>query len=303
MSLDWDYEITELRARLDHGERLVRKGAVRRTRRENDLFTDYFIRYPGPDHRNNPAVADKLKELQKKLTELKERTPALTQAYILKRAEEPRTTHIALKGDYRAPGMEVQPDTPGFLPSIARTDEPPRLQLAKWLVSSQNPLTARVAVNRMWQELMGRGIVGTSNDFGVQGQLPTHPELLDWLASEFIAQGWSTKAMHKLIVTSATFRQSSQARPDLSETDPDNRLFARQNRLRLPAENLRDAALAVSGLLSSDTGGPASVRLSRRAFPSSLTDVATAGWRAQESSATGEGSTFTISGRLHIRSL
>jgi hypothetical protein len=128
--------------------------------------------------------------------------------------------------------------------------------LARWLVDSRNPLTARVVVNRLWQHYFGLGLVETDNDFGTQGTPPSHPELLDWLATEFVRQGWSLKAMHRLIVTSATYRQSSKARPELTAVDARNRLLARQVRLRLEAEFVRDTALAASGVLSRKIGGP-----------------------------------------------
>ncbi len=131
-----------------------------------------------------------------------------------------------------------------------------RLDLARWLVDAKNPLTARVIVNRVWQHYFGLGLVETDNDFGTQGAPPSHPELLDWLATEFLRRGWSLKAMHRLIVTSATYRQSSKARPDLTTVDARNRLLARQVRLRLEAEFVRDVALEASGLLSHKVGGP-----------------------------------------------
>jgi hypothetical protein len=130
------------------------------------------------------------------------------------------------------------------------------LDLARWLVDKRNPLTARVTVNRMWQKYFGRGIVDTESDFGTQGEKPSHPELLDWLALEFMESGWSQKAVHRKIVTSATYRQASFARTDPSEVDPDNRLLARQNRFRLDAEIIRDASLVASGLLTPAIGGP-----------------------------------------------
>jgi mono/diheme cytochrome c family protein len=133
---------------------------------------------------------------------------------------------------------------------------PNRLDLARWLVDRRNPLTARVTVNRVWQRYFGAGLVETENDFGTQGALPTHPELLDWLAVEFMERGWGLKALHRLIVTSATYRQSSRARADLAEVDPHNKLLARQARLRLDAEVVRDNALAAAGLLSRKLGGP-----------------------------------------------
>ena len=131
-----------------------------------------------------------------------------------------------------------------------------RLGLAKWIVSPGNPLTARVAVNHFWQEYFGVGIVKTSEDFGSQGEPPSHPQLLDWLATEFVRTGWNVKAMQRLIVTSATYRQSSRVTPELEERDPENRLLARGPRFRLPAELIRDNALAVSGLLDNRIGGP-----------------------------------------------
>jgi hypothetical protein len=130
-----------------------------------------------------------------------------------------------------------------------------RLDFARWLVTPDNPLTGRVVMNRIWQHYFGKGIVETENDFGIQGSLPTHPELLDWLAVEF-ARDWSTKRMHKTIVMSATYRQSSHLRPELRAKDPLNKLLARQNRLRLDAEIIRDTALSASGLLTRKIGGP-----------------------------------------------
>jgi hypothetical protein len=145
---------------------------------------------------------------------------------------------------------------PAILPALHRESKPARLAFAEWLADPANPLTPRVTVNRMWQELFGQGLVRTANDFGVQGERSSHPELLDWLAAEFVESGWSRKHMLRLMVTSAAYRQSSKARPDLADRDPDNRWLARQNRLRLPAELVRDNALAVSGLLYPEIGGP-----------------------------------------------
>lgn len=175
---------------------------------------------------------------------------------VLSELPTPRKTTIFIKGDFTRPAEEV---TPGTLAVLHPFEHPPgqpnRLDLAKWLVSPQNPLTARVIMNRVWQQYFGRGIVETENDFGAQGTPPSHPELLDWLASEFLERKWSLKQMHRLIVTSRTYRQSSLDRADLRQKDPQNYLLGRQQRLRLDAEVVRDVSLAASGLLSPKMGG------------------------------------------------
>ena len=182
--------------------------------------------------------------------------PDVSMAQTITQSPEPRTNHIHLRGDYRAKGIEVSPRTPGVLhPFSPAGPEASRLDLARWLVSWENPLTARVIVNRLWQEYFGQGLVTTSDNFGTQGEKPAHPELLDWLASELMDSGWSMKRIHRLVVTSATYRRSSKARSDLVERDPDNRLLARQIAFRLPAELLRDSTLAASGLLYPAIGG------------------------------------------------
>src|SRR6185369_3702329 len=155
------------------------------------------------------------------------------------------------------PGDKVSPGVPGTLPPLPVGASNNRLGLAKWLVSPSNPLTARVTVNHQWQMYFGTGLVKTVEDFGSQGESPSHPELLDWLATEFVRSGWDMKAMQRLIVTSATYRQSSIASAALRERDPENRLLARGPRLRLAAEMIRDQALAISGLLNEKMGGPA----------------------------------------------
>jgi hypothetical protein len=170
--------------------------------------------------------------------------------------KKPRETVILARGDYRNRGEKVDPGVPAVLPPLPKDAPLNRLTLAKWLVSPAHPLTARVAVNRYWQIYFGNGIVKTAQDFGAQGDPPSHPELLDWLATEFIRTGWDVRAMQRLIVTSATYRQSSRATPELVEKDPDNRLLAHGPRFRLPAEMIRDNALAASGLLKERVGGP-----------------------------------------------
>jgi mono/diheme cytochrome c family protein len=169
-----------------------------------------------------------------------------------------RETYVHLAGSYTRRGPTVVPASLSALPPMAAPEQPEatRLDLARWIVSPQNPLTSRVAVNHVWSKLFGTGIVSTPDDFGATGDPPSHPELLDWLAGEFMRGGWSRKKLIRLIVTSATYRQSSAHRADLTEIDPLNRLLARQNRLRLEAEALRDAALKTSGLLTTTIGGP-----------------------------------------------
>ena len=180
--------------------------------------------------------------------------PWVTRTLIMRELPEPRETWVHVGGDFLQHGQRVSPGVPAVLSSRPVTGN--RLDLAKWLVDPANPLTARVTVNRMWQAYFGKGIVETQDDFGLMGSRPTHPELLDWLASEFVARGWSQKAVHRLIVTSAAYRQSSKSRADLEERDPYNRLLARQARLRLEAEIIRDSALVASGLLTPTVGGP-----------------------------------------------
>jgi hypothetical protein len=196
------------------------------------------------------------KERQASMDALRERLPKLTVALVMRELAEPREAYIHLGGDFLRHGVDVEPGVPAVLPPLKTEGRPTRLDLARWLVSRDNPLTARVTVNRIWQHYFGKGLVDTQDDFGTQGTPPSHPELLDWLASEFMDRAWSLKAMHRLIVTSATYRQSSEVRPDLQEIDPANRLLARQSRLRLDSEIVRDNALAAAGLLSEKIGGP-----------------------------------------------
>jgi hypothetical protein len=167
-----------------------------------------------------------------------------------------RPTHILVRGDYRTFGEEVQPAVPALLGTLPANVAPNRLALARWLVDRQHPLMSRVTVNRFWQMVFGTGLVKTSEDFGVRGERPSHPELLDWLACEFIDRSWNVKHVMKLIVTSATYRQSSESGAEPLSRDPENRLMARGPRFRLPAEIVRDNALAISGLLSPQIGGP-----------------------------------------------
>jgi hypothetical protein len=162
---------------------------------------------------------------------------------------------VLKRGDYRGIGERVSPGTPSCLPPLPTNAPPNRLALAQWLVSPTNPLTPRVVVNRLWQMHFGIGLVKTSEDFGIRGDFPSHPQLLDWLASEFIRSGWDVKYIQGLIVTSATYRQSSRSTPEQVLRDPENRLLARGPRKALAAEFVRDQALLVSGLLVGHLGG------------------------------------------------
>jgi hypothetical protein len=180
-----------------------------------------------------------------------------TKAAVLLEEAKPRETHIHIRGDFLRKGDAVKPGVLSVLHAFKpRGDRPDRVDLANWLMDPANPLTARVTVNRMWRHLFGRGLTPTVDDFGTRGEKPSHPELLDWLATEFRRLGWSRKAMIKTMVTSAAYRQSSEFRTELLERDPGNVLIARQGRFRLEAENVRDACLSVSGLLNPAIGGP-----------------------------------------------
>jgi hypothetical protein len=182
--------------------------------------------------------------------------PKVPSTLVMRELPKPREAFVQIGGDFLRKGVSVSPGVPAILPPLETTGTPNRLDLARWLVDRRNPLTARVTVNRIWQHYFGKGLVATDNDFGVQGSPPTHPELLDWLANEFMERGWSQKQLHKLIVSSATYRQDSRHRPDLAAVDPDNSWLGRQQRLRLEAEVIRDEALTVSGLLNPKIGGP-----------------------------------------------
>ena len=198
--------------------------------------------------------------LDQQRAELRKVETDIVTTMVMQERKTPRTTTVMIQGDFTRKGAKVGAGVPAVLPPLETHGLPSvgvsRLDLAQWIVDRRNPLTPRVTMNRFWQHYFGLGIVETENDFGTQGTPPSHPELLDWLASEFIAQQWSMKAMHRLIVTSAVYRQSSQHRPELARMDARNRLLARQNRIRLEAEVVRDVALASTGLLTRRVGGP-----------------------------------------------
>ena len=249
----WDLLLFEL----DGGTETVRTPVAQRTVKQQDRLSSYFVRnVVGGYDFQTPAGYEELDfdELKREFKALEQSYPALTQAYTIAESPRPPQTHILIRGDYRRPGRLVKPAAPQALPPLG-VGENDRLSLARWLVSPENPLTARVAVNRIWQQHFGTGLVATPEDFGTRGERPSHPELLDWLAVEFMESGWDLKAVHRLIVTSSTYRQKSDVRPLVANIDPDNRLLARQSRLRLPAETIRDAALAVAGSLDRRIGG------------------------------------------------
>jgi hypothetical protein len=198
--------------------------------------------------------AAELQKLRAELLALKREAPTVM---VMQEMATPRETHILVRGSYEAPGEKVDAGVPEELLGAWPAGAPKnRLGLAQWLTKPDHPLTARVVVNRFWQQLFGQGVVKTSDNFGMQGEWPSHPELLDWLAREFVDSGWNVKALMKRMVLSATYRQSSSSSPELIARDPENRLLARGPRFRLPAEVIRDQALQISGLLKQRVGGP-----------------------------------------------
>ncbi|MFO0927485.1 MAG: PSD1 and planctomycete cytochrome C domain-containing protein [Gemmataceae bacterium] len=203
-----------------------------------------------------PEYVKQLAELRKLRRARDEAANALPRVMVMQDMPKPRETFILTRGAYDKREGKVEADVPAGVVPLPPGAPRNRLGLARWLVAADNPLTARVTVNRFWQQFFGTGLVKTTEDFGVQGKRPSHPELLDWLAVEFRESGWDVKHLVKLIVTSATYRQTSKVTPALREIDPDNRLLARGPRSRLPSWLLRDQALAVSGLLSEGRGGP-----------------------------------------------
>jgi len=207
------------------------------------------------------TVAPELKKVRDTIADVKkqqgELESAIARTAVMEVVGKPRETHMLIRGGFLSKGEKVEPGFPGIFGTNASTSaELTRLDLARWLVSEDNPMTARVIANRVWEQYFGIGIVETSEDFGTQGEPPSHPALLDWLATELMREGWGLKAFHKTIVMSATYRQNSLASAELRQRDPYNRLLARGPRMRLEAEMIRDQALAVSGLLSHKMGGP-----------------------------------------------
>jgi hypothetical protein len=244
----------------DDVRRILAIPAAKRSAAECDRLLDEVATFA-------PATEKLVKELSL-VRKSEPASPMMSVRVISQRAKDPRETRMFRRGDFLQPQAPVTPGTLSTLhPLQSRGPSPDRLDLARWLVDPANPLTARVIVNHCWSNLFGQGLVRTPNDFGVRGERPTHPELLDWLATEFLRLGWSSKALIRTIVTSATYRQSSRHRPELIDRDPQNFLLCRQNRFRVEGEIVRDLTLGVSGLLSSKIGGPS-------VFPPMPTDIA-----------------------------
>ncbi len=226
---------------------ILDKPEAQRTTKETEALQAYYLA-------SSPELAEqqaKSAELRKRQDELNAMIPTVM---VMRNTAKPRPNRILKRGDFRTPGDPVVPGTPEVLGGTC--DRQDRLGLARWLVDPKNPLTSRVEINRLWEQCFGRGLVGTPEDFGSQGDAPSHPELLDFLASEMITRKWDMKAMLKLIVTSATYRQSSRVRPEIAKEDPYNILLSHGPRFRMEAEGVRDIALRASGRLSETIGGP-----------------------------------------------
>lgn len=229
---------------------LVSKAADQRSQEDTNELYDWWLAV-----KDEPSIQlnHRLAVLTAEQQEIQRRG---TVAHVMNESSEPAMAYVLFRGEYDQRRDQVGPKTPDMLPPMPEGFPPNRLGLARWLLLDEHPLTARVTVNRFWQEVFGTGLVATAGDFGVTGEAPSHPELLDWLAVEFRESGWDIKRFFKLIVTSATYRQSAVTTVEKLEKDPANRLLARGPRFRMDAEMIRDYALAVSGLLSDKIGGP-----------------------------------------------
>ncbi|MBM3725002.1 MAG: DUF1553 domain-containing protein [Acidobacteria bacterium] len=232
-------------------EALARIPAARRTGVQSEKLRMAFL-----DTALTPELDSVRCRLEEARTERNRYFAAIPTVMVMEERKDRRDTFVLKRGAYDAPSDEVTPGVPSAFTQLPGGTQADRLALARWIVSPENPLTARVMVNRLWQMLFGIGLVKTIEDFGSQGEWPVQPELLDWLAVEFVEKGWNVKALLKTIVMSSTYRQSSKAPAELLARDPDNRLLARGPRIRLSAEMIRDQALAVSGLLETAVGGP-----------------------------------------------
>jgi len=231
----------------------IKLDADKRTPDQAKLIRDHFVQFVHPKTR---TVFEPFQQQVDGMTKQRNETDAaIAITMIMEDLAQPRDTFVLKRGEYDKPGEKVEANVPAMFPPLPEGAPKNRLGLAKWLVDPSHPLTARVAVNRYWQQYFGVGIVKTAEDFGMQGQWPTNPKLLDWLAVEFVESGWDIKAFQKLIVMSSTYRQVSSVSPELLSVDPENALLARGARFRLDAEVVRDSALAMSGLLAEAYGG------------------------------------------------
>ena len=238
----------------DNVRNIIKVAADKRNDAQSKTLRDYYVEYVFADTREvfDPLHAQ-LKTAQAEIKKTQEQVPFQLVSVELK---EPRPAHMLIRGEFNKPGDKVERDVPEVFPGLPEDAPRNRLGLAQWLVTGDHPMTARVAVNRYWAQLFGGGIVETIGDFGTIGRFPTHPRLIDWLAVEFVESGWDTKHIMKLMVMSATYRQSSVNDHRYEEVDPDVKLLWRAPRFRLPAEEIRDSALRIAGMLSTRVGGP-----------------------------------------------
>jgi len=230
---------------------IARKPATQRSAIESFAIRAAYLANAAPAEIRN--LSERIGALLEERAKLERGFPTVM---VMAEANPPKSTFLLVRGAYDHPGEKVSPGVPAVLPPLPAGAPNNRLGFAEWVIDPGNPLLARVTVNRFWQMYFGTGIVKTVEDFGSQGEWPSNPELLDWLATEFVRSGWDVKALQKLIVTSATYRQSSETTPEMLQRDPENRLLARGPRLRLPAEMIRDQALSAAGLLVEKIGGP-----------------------------------------------
>jgi hypothetical protein len=228
-------------------EELLLNPAEKRTASQRDRLLRHYL-----------TVAPELAGERAATQKLRDQMPAYPTTLVLSERppDNPRPTYVHRRGEFLQPAERVEPGVLSVLPPLPKNAPRNRLTFARWLVDPGNPLVGRVTMNRYWAAFFGRGLIRTTEDFGYQGEAPTHPELLDWLAVELVRQGWSVKKMHRLIVTSATYQQASRVTPELLQKDPHNQLLAHGPRSRLEAELIRDAALRMSGLLTPTIGGP-----------------------------------------------
>ncbi|MEI7775643.1 MAG: DUF1553 domain-containing protein [Verrucomicrobiota bacterium] len=242
-------QVKSILTSLEKNNQQVKTTEVPSEKLRERLLKEFLADYA--PYQQSKAVLDRA---SRQLSEAKIATGTLN-VMVLAERKEPRPTYVLQRGNWDKHGQEVQPGVPGAIAPWMETEERTRAGLARWITSPRNPLAARVAVNHLWQMLFGQGLVRTTEDFGLQGERPSHPELLDWLAVDLMEHGWDLKHTLEIIATSATYRQSSAAAPSLWTTDPDNRLLARGARFRLPSWMLRDSALRASGLINDAVGG------------------------------------------------